>query len=36
MMTDVPDILDAIEQVDGKAANELLLLVYEGLRLLTA
>jgi RNA polymerase sigma factor (TIGR02999 family) len=35
-MTDVTRILNAIEQGDGKAADELLPLVYEELRLLAA
>jgi RNA polymerase sigma factor (TIGR02999 family) len=35
-MTDVTRILNAIEQGDAKAANELLPLVYEELRLLAA
>jgi RNA polymerase sigma factor (TIGR02999 family) len=34
MMTDVTRILNAIEQGDGKAADELLPLIYEELRLL--
>jgi len=35
-MTDVTHILNAIEQGDGKAADDLLPLVYEELRLLAA
>ena len=35
-MTDVTRILNAIEQGDAKAADELLPLVYEELRLLAA
>ena len=35
-MIDVTHILNAIEQGDGKAADKLLPLVYEGLRILTA
>ena len=35
-MSDVTRILNAIEQGDGKAADELLPLVYEELRLLAA
>jgi RNA polymerase sigma factor (TIGR02999 family) len=35
-MTDVTRILNAIEQGDGKAADELLPLIYEELRLLAA
>ena len=35
-MTDVTRVLNAIEQGDAKAANELLPLIYEELRLLAA
>jgi len=35
-MSDVTQILNAIERGDAKAANELLPLVYEELRLLAA
>ncbi|UCE49987.1 MAG: hypothetical protein JSW47_07480 [Phycisphaerales bacterium] len=35
-MTDVTRILNAIEQGDNKATEELLSLVYDGLRLLAA
>lgn len=35
-MTDVTPILNAIEQGDAKAADELLLLAYEELRILSA
>ena len=35
-ITDVTDILDAIERGDAKATDELLPLVYEELRLLAA